>query len=215
MKTALRRPALIVLLIAPFLGETLSTATPPLDLILPWRFPLVVALYGRTGLTIAGLALVAVLPVTYADFVRVPAGQFAAAAGLCALLVMAALLTSRSAARPQKSRPRLAGLLAFAATATHFILVYTVAATGLAWPLGTAAALAPIAVAALLIRRLGAGGGLWVVTGILGFFLILDAVVGLGGRYDLTVGALAAAFGLWRLHKLSDGNETYRRACYE
>jgi hypothetical protein len=43
--------------------------------------------------------------------------------------------------------------------------------------------------------------GLRVVTGILAFFILLDALVGLGGRYDLTVGALATALALWWLHR--------------
>ncbi len=89
------------------------------------------------------------------------------------------------------------------ATAAHFVLVYTVPSTGVSWPIGTAATLLPIAMAVLLIRRLTTGDGLWVVTGILAFFLMLDAVVGLGGRYDLTVGALAATPALWWIHKRS------------
>jgi hypothetical protein len=40
------RPALAILLVAPFLGEGLSGATPPLDLVLPWNLALMVALYG-------------------------------------------------------------------------------------------------------------------------------------------------------------------------
>ncbi|MCO8273650.1 hypothetical protein M1L60_23935 [Actinoplanes sp. TRM 88003] len=341
----LRSPALAVLLVAPFFGETLSTATPPLDLILPWRLPLMVALYGcgallcreitqrfglglpglcllgaayavyeealvdrfwfdprywddvgigaysevwdtnlliathltafhtavsicasvliverlfpasrhrpwvtRRGLIIAGCALFAALPLTYADFIRVPAAQLLAATALCALLIGCAFVRARphhradtetpprthTADRPaphaattdppewkldaglseqpepsagrtrlrRPDRPRLLGFIAFAGTAVHFVLVYTVATTGLAWPLGTAAALAPVAVAALLIRRLATGTeGLWIVTGVLAFFLVLDIAVGLGGRYDLSLGALAVAFGLWKLHK--------------
>ncbi|MGW4945787.1 hypothetical protein ACWEOZ_29880 [Actinoplanes sp. NPDC004185] len=299
-----RRPAFALLLTAPFLGETLSTATPPLDLIQPWRLPVMVALYGcgalicrelthryrlglpglcllaaayavyeealvdrfwfdprywdssgvgsysevwhtnlliaahltafhvavsicssvllvarvfpasrqqdwvsRPGLTVAGLALLAVPVLTYADFARVPAGQLFAAGGLCVLFIGCAFLTPRLPRRPvpgsRTPRPRLLGLIAFVATAAHFVLVYTVPSTGVSWPIGTAAALLPIALAVLLIRRLTTGDGLWVVTGILAFFLVLDAVVGLGGRYDLTIGALAATLALWWIHRRS------------
>lgn len=62
----LRSPVLLVLLLAPFLGECMSGATPPLDLLLPWNLALFVALYGcgallcrevvvRRGLGLAGL----------------------------------------------------------------------------------------------------------------------------------------------------------------
>lgn len=308
-------PAVAVLLVAPFFGETLSTATPPLDLILPWRLPVVVALYGcgvllcreithrfrlglpglcllaaayavyeealvdrfwfdprywadvgigaysevwhtnlliaahltvfhvavsvcssvvvvewlfpayrnrpwtgRLGLTIAGLALLSVLPLTYADFIRVPPVRMLAATGLCALLVACAFGAPRLRRWPRlRYRPgpaarepcrRLLGLVAFTGTATHFILVYVIASTDVAWPIGTAVALAPVAVAVPLIRRMTVGGGaygrdgLWVVTGILVFFLFLDALVGLGGRYDLAAAAVASAVALWRLHRL-------------
>jgi hypothetical protein len=63
-----RRPALAILVLAPFFGEGLSGATPPLDLVLPWRLALMVALYGcgalvcrevahRFGLGFPGLCL--------------------------------------------------------------------------------------------------------------------------------------------------------------
>jgi hypothetical protein len=64
----LRRPGLAILLVAPFFGETLSGATPPLDLILPWNLALTAGLYGcgalicrevarRFGLGLLGLCL--------------------------------------------------------------------------------------------------------------------------------------------------------------
>lgn len=186
----LRSPAFAILLVAPFLGEVMSTATSPLDLILPWNLVLMAALYGsgalicrelvrryrlgllglclfgaayavyeealvdrfwfdprfwddvgvgsysqvwhtnlliashltafhvavsicssivlverlfpayrerawagRRGLTFAAFALAAVVPITYGDFARVPAGPMLAAAGLCVLLVVGAFLT--------------------------------------------------------------------------------------------------------------------------
>ncbi len=62
------RPALAILVVAPFLGEALSGATPPLDLILPWNLAMMMALYGcgalicrevaqRCGLGFPGLCL--------------------------------------------------------------------------------------------------------------------------------------------------------------
>jgi hypothetical protein len=43
--------------------------------------------------------------------------------------------------------------------------------------------------------------GLWVVTGVLGFFTVLDALVGLGGRFDLTAGAVLTALALAWPHR--------------
>jgi hypothetical protein len=65
--------------------------------------------------------------------------------------------------------------------------------------------LVPIAAGVFLIRSMAASGpygpdGLRVVTGIIGFFILLDFAVGLGGRYDLTAGAIATAVALRRLH---------------
>jgi hypothetical protein len=39
-------PSLTLLVVAPFFGEVLSTATAPLDMLLPWNLALVVGLYG-------------------------------------------------------------------------------------------------------------------------------------------------------------------------
>lgn len=67
---------------------------------------------------------------------------------------------------------------------------------GVSWPVGVAVSPAPIAVGVVLVRCLAPGDsrgkdGLRVVTGVLAFFVLLDVVVGLGGRYDLIAGALA------------------------
>ncbi|GII80822.1 hypothetical protein Sru01_58040 [Sphaerisporangium rufum] len=62
------RPTLVLMLLAPYLGEVLSTATSPLALVLPWNLALFAALYGggallcrelahRWGLGLPGLAL--------------------------------------------------------------------------------------------------------------------------------------------------------------
>lgn len=46
LSRARNSPVLVLLLLAPFFGEALSGATPPLDLILPWNLGLMVGLYG-------------------------------------------------------------------------------------------------------------------------------------------------------------------------
>lgn len=43
--------------------------------------------------------------------------------------------------------------------------------------------------------------GLRVVTGVLGFYCLFAMAVGLAGRYDLTLGALAAVALLWRVRR--------------
>ncbi|WP_250036490.1 hypothetical protein [Paractinoplanes maris] len=302
------RPVLAVLVVAPVLGEMLSTATPPLDLLLPWNFALFTALYGSgallcreaahrwgsglTGLLLLGaaygiyeealvdrfwfdpayasdtgvgdyaragetslllathltafhaavsvgatvlivewlfpgdrdrawvrpwalivpaVAMLGALFVTYEEFVRPPVGPTLAAIGIAVLLVAAAWLHGRRPSRvtrapARRPRPRVLGVVAFVCTGSHFVLVYAVPSTGLAWPAGLALTLLPLVTGVLIVRRLATTGargrdGLWVVTGILGFFLTLDVLVGLGGRYDLSVGALLVTAGLIWLHR--------------
>jgi hypothetical protein len=71
-------PASVLLLLAPVLGEGLSTATPPLELLLPWNLALFVALYGcgallcrelarRSGLGVLGLGLLAAAYAVYEE----------------------------------------------------------------------------------------------------------------------------------------------------
>jgi hypothetical protein len=160
------------------------------------------------GLVVAGAAMVLVLVLLYEDHLRPPAGPSLVALGTGALLVVAALLSRRAPRRTssRRPRPRLLGVVAFACTATHFLLVYAVPSTGLPWPAGLALALTPLAAGVLAVRRLATSGplgpdGLWTVTGILGFFVVLDALIGLGGRYDLTAGAVLTALGLAWLHR--------------
>lgn len=137
---------------------------------------------GPRGLVLAGTALLLVLPLTAEDRVPVAPGPLVAAGGVGALLVVAA------------------------ATVAHFALTYALPSTGLPWPPGLA--LAPVAVAVALLRRWTAPRArgreaLWVVTGIVGPFVVLDALVGLGGRYDFTAAAALTALGSWWLHHRS------------
>jgi hypothetical protein len=301
------RPVLALLLVAPYLGEVLSTATSPLELLLPWTLGLFVALYGGgallcreiahrwglglpglallgaaygvyeeamvdrfwfdpryahdtgvgdyaqvwhtnlllaahltafhaavsvcssvlvvpwlfwddrdrawvrpRGLVVAGIAMLLALFLTYEGYVRPPLGPVLVAFGVGVLFVVTGLLSRRPLRRAHASsrrpRPRLLGVVAFVCTGTHFVLVYAVPSTGLPWPAGLAVALTPLVAGVLAVRRWATTGplgrdGLWVVTGMLGFFVVLDALVGLGGRYDLTVSAVFTALVLARLHR--------------
>jgi hypothetical protein len=304
----MRRSVGMLLLVAPFLGEVLSTATAPLDLLLPWNLALLVALYGggalgcrevahRWGLGLRGLALLGAAYGVYeealvdrfwfdpgfgqdtgvGDYSRVwhtsvllavhltvfhaavsvccsvlvvewlfpgerdrawvrpwalvvagvgmlvvlflksqdnpwpPAGPVLAAIGVGVVFVGAAFV-SRRRVRPargsssRRSRPRLLGVVAFVCTGAHFVLVYAVPSTGLVWPVGVLIAVVPLVVGVGWVRCWAVSGplgveGFWVVAGVLGFFLVLDALVGLGGRYDLTVAAVFAVVGLARLRR--------------
>ncbi|GIH68973.1 hypothetical protein [Sphaerimonospora thailandensis] len=301
------RPVVVLLLLAPYLGEVLSTATPPLKLLLPWNLALLVALYGcgallcrelahrwglglpglallgaaygvyeealvdrfwfdpgyaqytgvgdyaqvwhtnlllaanltafhaavsvcssvlivtwlfpghrdrawvrPRGLVVAGIAMLLVLFLVYEDHFRPPLGPVLVALGIGVLLVVAALL-SRRLPRPGRAsscrpRPRLLGVVAFVCTAAHSLLTYAAPSTGLPWPAGLALALAPLVVGVLAVRRWATTGslgrdGLWVVTGILGCPVLVDTLVGLEGRYDLTVSGVLTALALVWLHR--------------
>jgi hypothetical protein len=161
------------------------------------------------GLVFAAFVLGVVVPFMYGEFSRGPGVLVLVAAGaLCVLLIGCAFLVPRFRRGPDgppRSPRRGLGFIAFAATAAHFVLVYTLPSAGIPWPVGIAITLVPITAGVLLIRRMAASGpygpdGLRVVTGIIAFFVLLDFVVGLGGRYDLTVGAIATGIALWWLH---------------
>jgi hypothetical protein len=160
---------------------------------------------GRRGLGLAALILGVVVPFVYGEFQRGPGAAVLVAAGcLCVLLIVAALLVPRlrpDAVARRKGSGRGLAPVAFACTAAHFVAVYSVASTGVAPPIGIALALAPVAAGVYLVSRLATrdrdrSDELRVVTGILAFFILLDVVIGLGGRYDMIAGALATALGL-------------------
>lgn len=154
---------------------------------------------GRRGAVLAGVALFGVVPFGYGGAYGGPPAQTVAAGALCVLLVVGAFVV-RPRVRTSSGRP--VTLVVFLCTAAHFVAVYTVPATGLPWPVGAAVAFAPVAVGVVLVRRRAAGSdALRVIVGVLAFFVLLAALVGLGGRYDLTVAAAAVAFGLWRLRR--------------
>gem|GEM_PF-867443 len=302
-------PVLALLLISPYLGEVLSTATFPLDLLLPWNLAFFVALYGcgallcreiahrwglglpglillgaaygvyeealvdrfwfdpsfaadagvgdyaqvwhtnllvatqltafhsavsvcasvlivswlfpgargrawarPRGLVVAGIAMLLVPLLTYEDFVQPPLGPTLGAIGVVILLVAAARLSRHlqhaNCPRPRerRSRSRALGVLAFLCTGAHFTFFYLVPGTGLPWPVGLALTMAPFGAGILAVRRwattepLGRDG-FWIVTGILSFFLTADALIGLAGRYDLTLSAVLTALALAVLHR--------------
>jgi hypothetical protein len=162
------------------------------------------------GLVVAAIAMLLVAFLTYDDYVRPLVGQVFVALGVGVLLVVTAYLSRRrthpARTSSRRPRPRLLAVVAFICTGAHFVLTYTVRSTCLTWPAGLALAVTPIVIGVLAVRRWATTGphgrdGLWVVTGILGFFVVHDVLIGFGGRYDLVVGAVLAALGLAWLHR--------------
>lgn len=165
----------------------------------------------RPGLAIAGVVL-AVTPVIYGELDQRPPTPVLVAAGvLLAAIVAAAFLAGRRprrvpARRTDGSRPRRGlGLLAFTCVLTHWVLTYSVAETDLAWPLGVALSLLPVAVGLALVPRLAVTGpygsdGVRVVVGLLAFFVLLDLLVALLGRYDMVLSAIFTAWLARRLY---------------
>jgi hypothetical protein len=167
---------------------------------------------GRPGLVLAGLVL-GVTPVVYGEFdQRPPTTVLVAATALLAAVAVTAFLVGRrrrSVPSPLSSggpRPRRGlGLLAFTCAFAHWILTYTIAETGLAWPLGVALSLLPVAAGLFLMPRLAVTGpygsdGVRVVVGLLAFFVLLDFLVALLGRYDMILGAIFTAWLARRLY---------------
>jgi hypothetical protein len=186
-------------------------------LVVEWIFPdhRERAWTGRRGLTTAALSLGVVVPVLYSQIDNAFGDPdpgllvLVAAAVLCALLVAAAFLCRRLPRRPvrQAEAPRRGlGYIAFACTVAFFVGVYGLPSTGIPWPIGVMIAVVPIAVGVVLVRVMATGGpagldAMSVVTGILAFFVLSDTFIGLLGRYDLIVGAVAVVFGLRWLRK--------------
>lgn len=160
---------------------------------------------GRPGLVLAGLVLAAT-PLGYGEWdQRPPAAVLVAAAVLLAAVVATAFLVGRGR-RPDPapssgdgSRPRRGlGVLTAACVSAHWVLTYTVAETGLGWPFGVALALLPVVAGTVAVRRLAAtspygSDGVRVVVGLLSFFVLLDLLVALLGRYDMILSAIFAA----------------------
>jgi hypothetical protein len=163
---------------------------------------------GRPGLVLAGLVL-AGTPIVYGEFdQRPPIPVLVAAAVLLAVVVLTAFLAGRGlrpVPAPVRTRPRRGlGLLAFACVSAHWVLTYTVAETGLAWPLGVALSLLPVVAGLFLVPRLAETGpygsdGVRLVVGLLAFFVVLDLLVALLGRYDMI---LSAIFTGWLMRRL-------------
>ena len=164
----------------------------------------------RPGLVLAGLVL-GLTPVIYGEFdQRPPVPVLVSAVVILVAVVAAAFLAGRRSVRSSRTkadrRPsRGLGWLAFACVLAHWVLTYSVAETGLAWPFGVALSLLPVVVGVLVIRRRAVTGpygsdGVRVVVGLLWFFVLLDVFVGLLGRYDMVLSALFAAWVARRLY---------------
>jgi hypothetical protein len=155
----------------------------------------------RPGLAAAALILAAT-PLIYGEFdQRPPTAVLVAAASLLVGIVGAAFAVGRhvrekaACIRPQRQRRR-----------AHWIATYGIAETSTPWPVGVAIAVAPIALGTIAVTKMAATGaygadGLRVVAGLVAFFALLDVVVGLGGRYDLAVGGLFAAYAVRQLSR--------------
>jgi hypothetical protein len=161
---------------------------------------------GLPGLFLAGL-LLAVTPVIYGELdQRPPTSVLVCAGALLVAVVASAFLVGRRRRPDPSPRPggeraprRGLGVLALACVLAHWVLTYTVAETGLAWPLGVALSLLPITAGLFLVPRLAVTGpygsdGIRVVTGLLSFLVLLDLLVALLGRYDMILSALFAAW---------------------
>ncbi|GAA2586610.1 hypothetical protein GCM10010435_76000 [Winogradskya consettensis] len=157
---------------------------------------------GRPGLACACLSL-AVTPVVYGEFgQRPPTAVLLAAGVLLAAVVVTAFLIGRVPVMAPESdrRPRRGlGTLALTCASAHWILTYTVAETGLPWPFGVALAMLPVGAGLFLVPRLAVtspwgSDGVRVVVGLLTFFVLLDLLVALLGRYDMILGAIFTAW---------------------
>jgi hypothetical protein len=165
---------------------------------------------GHRGLAVTAAAFLVLPPLTFGEYSLHPLPQLSAAA---VLAIAVALLAVRLRGRPSlwesraetRTARRGVGAVAFVAAAANLILM-GLSDTDTPWPLAVVAVLAPVVLAVAVIRGLVSGpvfgrDGFRVVCGVLGFYCVFAMGVGLAGRYDLTVGALAVVVFLWRVRR--------------
>jgi len=161
---------------------------------------------GPRGLAVTGVAFLVLPPALFGRYDLDPLPQLLAAAALMVTLVAVAV---RLPGRPSLwhstaslSPPRRGvAPIAFLAAAANLLLM-GLSDTATPWPLTLLAVLSPVVLAVLVLRRLVSGpvfgrDGLRVVTGVLAFYCLFAGAIGLAGRLDLTVGAVAVAALLW------------------
>jgi hypothetical protein len=164
---------------------------------------------GRRGLVVTAAAFFVLPPVLYGEYTIRPLLQLLAAAVLMVVLIQVAV---RLPGRPSmwdsqaETLPARRGVtvVAFVAAAANLLLM-GLSDTDTPWPLALLAVLSPVVLGYFVIRTLVSGpvfgrDGLRVVLGILGFYCVFAMAVGLTGRYDLTLGALAVLALLSMLH---------------
>lgn len=165
---------------------------------------------GPRGLRIAAVAFLVLPPLTFGEYSLDPLPQLAVAAVLMVVLVMVAvrlpgrpsLWDSQAVVLPAR---RGVAPMAFVAAGVNFLLM-GLSDTDVAWPFALLAVLSPVVLGCLVIRPRVSGpvfgrDGLRVVIGVLGFYCVFAMGVGLAGRFDLTLGALAVVVLLGRLRR--------------
>lgn len=162
----------------------------------------------RGVLVVATIVLLLGMPFVYGEFDRGPGVVgLLPVAGICLLLIAAAFAVPAlrrhwappsHRAGPGASRRRpvvVVAAAAFLGIGGHFVLTYTVPNTALPWPAGGALSLAPVLVAGALIARWAGRDNsgrdvAWALAGVLMFFVLLDLLLVLLGRYDMVVAPL-------------------------
>mgnify|MGYP001171564707 FL=1 len=167
---------------------------------------------GRRGMIVAVFVFAVVVPLVCGEFYWPSAPNLVAAALVMLLLVAAAFWQRRfdfgsgtRTARRSRSRKAI-GWIAFAATLIFWFTVYSLPESGIAWPVGLLVAALPVVIATWLIARRATGDrfgpdALRVITGILGFFVLLDLFIAPLARPDMLLSALAVVLllrWLWR-----------------
>jgi hypothetical protein len=168
---------------------------------------------GRAGLGLAS-AVLALTPAIYGEFDQRPPVLVLVTAALLltALLSTALVIGRRHRGRPvlgevnQRNPQRGLSMLAFTCVLVHWVLTYAVADVGVPWPAGVALSVSPVVIGLLLVPRLATTGpygsdGIRVVVGLLWFFVLLDLLVALLGRYDMIISAALTAWLARRLSK--------------